>query len=104
MVASSLKYGYQVAFKNHFWELNFFIRQCQFQYAFLITSAVLFAGGVVVFFALVPSPKEIGLLDTLYKKLELKIQRIWFEGLLDEEEPDKIQTEAINSENIESAG
>ncbi|XP_078676922.1 sugar phosphate exchanger 3-like [Branchiostoma floridae x Branchiostoma belcheri] len=32
-----------------------------YEYAFLVTSAVLFAGGVVNFFALVPSPKEVGL-------------------------------------------
>jgi len=31
-----------------------------FQYAFLVTSVVQFAGGVVVFFALLTSPKEIG--------------------------------------------
>ncbi len=31
-----------------------------FQYAFLVTSVVQFAGGIVVFFGLLTSPKEIG--------------------------------------------
>lgn len=31
-----------------------------FQYAFLVTSVVQFAGGVVVFFGLLTSPKEVG--------------------------------------------
>ena len=31
-----------------------------FQFAFLVTSTVLFAGGIVVFFGLVSSPKELG--------------------------------------------
>lgn len=30
------------------------------QYAFLVTSVVQFAGGVVVFFGLLTSPKEVG--------------------------------------------
>lgn len=30
------------------------------QYAFLVTSVVQFAGGVVVFFGLLVSPKEVG--------------------------------------------
>lgn len=30
------------------------------QYAFLVTSVVQFAGGVVVFFGLLSSPKEVG--------------------------------------------
>ncbi|XP_013392558.1 sugar phosphate exchanger 3 [Lingula anatina] len=32
-----------------------------YEYPFLVTSAVLFAGGVVVFFGLIPSPREIGM-------------------------------------------
>lgn len=32
-----------------------------FQYAFLLTSSVLFAGGVINFFGLVSTPKEIGI-------------------------------------------
>lgn len=36
------------------------MRICAFQYAFLVTSVVQFAGGVVVFFGLLTSPKEIG--------------------------------------------
>lgn len=43
MVANSLKYGYQ--------------------YSFLITSSVLFAAGIILFFGLVVSPTEIGLPD-----------------------------------------
>ncbi|KAG1932768.1 sugar phosphate exchanger [Pimephales promelas] len=43
LASSVLKYGYE--------------------YAFLVTSVVQFAGGVVVFFALLTSPKEIGLSD-----------------------------------------
>ena len=31
-----------------------------FQYAFLLTSSVLFAGGVINFFGLVSTPNEIG--------------------------------------------
>lgn len=31
-----------------------------YQYAFLVTSVVQFAGGVVVFFGLLTSPKEVG--------------------------------------------
>ncbi|XP_035674982.1 sugar phosphate exchanger 3-like [Branchiostoma floridae] len=31
-----------------------------YEYAFLVTSTILFAGGIVNFFALVPSPKEVG--------------------------------------------
>ena len=34
-----------------------------YQYAFIFTSTMLFAGGVVVFFGLIPSPKDIGLPD-----------------------------------------
>ncbi len=33
---------------------------CCVQYAFLVTSVVQFAGGVVVFFGLLTSPKEVG--------------------------------------------
>lgn len=43
MVAKSLKYGYQ--------------------YSFLITSSVLFAAGIILFFGIVVSPTEIGLPD-----------------------------------------
>lgn len=43
MVASILKYGYH--------------------YAFLLSAAVFFAGGIVVFFGLIPSPKDVGLAD-----------------------------------------
>ena len=32
-----------------------------YEYAFLLTSSVLFAGGIVVFFGLVPTPREVGL-------------------------------------------
>jgi hypothetical protein len=31
-----------------------------FQYAFMTTGTMLFAGGVVVFFGLVSSPREVG--------------------------------------------
>lgn len=43
MVAKSLSYGYQ--------------------YSFIVTSSVLFSGGIIVFFSLVPSPEDIGLPD-----------------------------------------
>ncbi|CAF0825875.1 unnamed protein product [Brachionus calyciflorus] len=43
MVASILNYGYH--------------------YAFLLSSTVFFAGGILVFFGLIPSPKDIGLAD-----------------------------------------
>lgn len=33
------------------------------KYAFVFTSTILLAGGVIIFFGLVPSPKEIGLPD-----------------------------------------
>lgn len=33
---------------------------CSVQYAFLVTSVVQFAGGIVVFFGLLTSPKEVG--------------------------------------------
>lgn len=35
----------------------------QSKYAFLFTSSVLFAGGIIVFFGLIPSPNDIGLPD-----------------------------------------
>lgn len=34
--------------------------RCCVQYAFLVTSVVQFAGGIVVFFGLLTSPKEVG--------------------------------------------
>ncbi|MEE6527450.1 hypothetical protein FKM82_028836, partial [Ascaphus truei] len=33
-------------------------------YAFLVTAAVQFAGGLIIFFGLVTSPKEVGLPET----------------------------------------
>lgn len=39
------------------------VLQYGYEYAFLVTAAVQFAGGVIVFFGLVTSPKEVGLPD-----------------------------------------
>ena len=36
-----------------------------FQFAFLVTSTVLFAGGIVNFFGLVSTPKELGKLGLI---------------------------------------
>lgn len=66
-----LKYGYEV---RHTPTLRFIIHPnvlgkhrltwravcCCAQYAFMVTSMVQFAGGVVVFFGLLTSPKEVG--------------------------------------------
>ncbi|XP_034019660.1 sugar phosphate exchanger 3 [Thalassophryne amazonica] len=37
------------------------VLKCGYEYAFLMTSGVQFAGGVIVFFGLLTSPKEVGL-------------------------------------------
>lgn len=47
------------------------------QYAFLVTSVIQFAGGVVVFFGLLTSPKEIGR-DYVWGKESVVSLRIWF--------------------------
>ncbi|KAM4676310.1 sugar phosphate exchanger 3 [Discoglossus pictus] len=40
------------------------VLQYGYEYAFLVTAAVQFAGGLIIFFSLVTSPKELGLPDT----------------------------------------
>lgn len=61
MVSAFLGYGYQVhiLIKNK----SSYKRVTLIKYAFIFTSTVLFAGGVVVFFGLVPHPNDIGLPD-----------------------------------------
>ena len=49
----------QVDFNSEI-QLNASVTSCMLQYAFLVTSVVQFAGGVVVFFGLLASPKEVG--------------------------------------------
>uniref|UniRef100_A0A3P8TC47 Sugar phosphate exchanger 3 n=1 Tax=Amphiprion percula TaxID=161767 RepID=A0A3P8TC47_AMPPE len=69
LASSVLKYGYEVREHVHICSTaTFTITQpatcfdCFFvQYAFLVTSVVQFAGGIVVFFGLLTSPKEVGL-------------------------------------------
>ena len=64
MAASVLGYGYHVRNNAHpFYRESVFQVSFSFKYTFLISSAVLFAGGIVMFFGLVPSPKDIGLSD-----------------------------------------
>uniref|UniRef100_A0A4W3H5U6 Sugar phosphate exchanger 3 n=1 Tax=Callorhinchus milii TaxID=7868 RepID=A0A4W3H5U6_CALMI len=56
LVASVLKFGYE--------------------YAFLVTNALLFAGGVVVFFGLLSSPKEVGKYNTTAHRNEYLDQEV----------------------------
>lgn len=74
LASSVLKYGYE--------------------YAFLVTSVVQFAGGVVVFFGLLTSPKEIGLSmesDTGLRPVETDTDS--HRPLMSDEEEDEVEVE-----------
>ncbi|KAF7229027.1 sugar phosphate exchanger 3 [Nothobranchius furzeri] len=71
LASSVLKYGYE--------------------YAFLVTSVVQFAGGVVVFFGLLTSPKEVGLVESETGLSPVEADSDSHRPLMSDEEEEEVQ-------------
>ncbi|CAJ0943181.1 unnamed protein product [Ranitomeya imitator] len=76
------------------------VLQYGYEYAFLVTASVQFAGGLVIFFGLVTSPKELGLPDAGEQENESEAQEEEAtQPLMDEDEGDNEANYSIQAPN-----
>ena len=64
------------------------VLQYGYEYAFVVTAAVQFAGGIIIFFRLLVSPKEIGLPGIEAEDFEEDLHRPLINGAENEDEAD----------------
>ncbi|XP_073423724.1 sugar phosphate exchanger 3 isoform X2 [Dendrobates tinctorius] len=74
------------------------VLQYGYEYAFLVTASVQFAGGLIIFFGLVTSPKELGLPDAGEEESAAQEEEA-NRPLMDEEEGDSESSYSIQTPN-----